>query len=441
MGKEKMKQQQHQDKLRPLKDTLTMLDHLQWYTTEKMQKIQTQKLTRVVAHHVNTSPFFGKRIKESSIKPQDIDAAHMERLPLLTRQDVISAGESLFSTKVPETHGKSGEVKSSGSTGEPVVVRATDLVATFFHAYTTQELTWQRRDPKGRLVIIKAGQFETMEHPKWANPLIQDTGPLYLINISTDIKEQARIIGEFKPNMLSVYPSNLAALIDYWEETDSHPEFKHIKCVGETVTDKLRERVKKMFGLKIEDVYSSQELGTIAMPCDEGLYHTADQNLIVEVLDDDNNPVAEGETGRVVVTDMHNYATPLIRYDTGDWAIRGGKCSCGRGLKTLKRVMGRTRNLILRADGSRYWPMVGMYNFDELSFKIRRYQVIQQDRKTIEYKLVTDAPLTPEQEAEMKALGNKALGDEFDIVISRFDKSWPLAPNGKHEEFICLAKG
>lgn len=441
MGKEKMKQQQHQDKLKPLKDTLAMLDHLQWYTPEKMQEIQTQKLTRVVAHHVNTSPFFGKRIKESSIKPQDIDAAHMERLPLLTRQDVISAGESLFSTKVPESHGKSGEVKSSGSTGEPVVVRATDLVAIFFHAYTTQELTWQRRDPKGRLVIVKAGQFETMEHPKWANPLIQDTGPLYLINISTDIKEQARIMSEFKPDMLSVYPSNLAALIDYWEETDSHPEFKHIKCVGETVTDKLRERVKNMFGLKIEDVYSSQELGTIAMPCDEGLYHTADLNLIVEVLDDDNNPVAEGETGRVVVTDMHNYATPLIRYDTGDWAIRGGKCSCGRGLKTLKRVMGRTRNLILRADGSRYWPMVGMYNFDELSFKIRRYQVIQQDRKTIEYKLVTDAPLTPEQEAEMKALGNKALGDEFDIVISRFDKPWSLAPNGKHEEFICLAKG
>jgi hypothetical protein len=61
------------------------------------------------------------------------------------------------------------------------------------------------------------------------------------------------------------------------------------------------------------------------------------------------------------------------------------------------------------------------------------------DRKTIEYKLVTDEPLTAEQEAEMKALGNKALGDEFDIVISRFDKPWPLAPNGKHEEFICRA--
>jgi phenylacetate-CoA ligase len=440
MGKEKMKQQP-QDKLKPLKDTITTLDHLQWYTPERMQQIQTHHLMRVIIHHVNTSPFFGKRIKDLNIKPQDVDAAHMKRLPILTRQDIISAGEDLFSTNVPESHGKPGESKSSGSTGEPVVIRATNLVGTFFQAYTVQEIAWNRRDPKHRLVIIKAGQFESKEYPNWAHPLISDTGPLYLINIRTDIKEQARIMSEFKPDMLSVYPSNLAALIDYWEETGSHPEFKHIKCVGETVTDKLRERVKKMFNIKIEDVYSSQELGTIAMPCDRGLYHTADQNLIVEVLDDKGNPVAEGETGRVVVTDMHNYATPLIRYDTGDWAVRGGKCGCGRGLKTLKRVMGRTRNLILRADGSRYWPMVGVYNFDELSFKIRRYQVIQTDRKTIEYKIVTDEPLTADQEAEMTALGKKALGEEFDIVITRFDKPWPLAPNGKHEEFICLVKG
>ena len=430
---------EQRDKLKPLRDTVTMLDHLQWYTPEKMQEIQTHQLIKVVAHHVNTSPFFSKRIRASGIKPQEIDAAHMERLPILSRQDIISAGEDLFSTKIPESHGKYGEVKSSGSTGEPVTVRATNIVSTFFHAYTAQEISWSRRDPKNKLAIVRAGQFETKEYPNWSHPLIPDTGPLCLINIITDIKEQARVMAEFKPDMLSVYPSNLSALIDYWEETGSKPALKHIKCVGETVTDKLRERVQQMFNLKIEDVYSSQELGTIAMPCDRGLYHTTDQNLIVEVLDDDNNPVAEGETGRVVVTDMHNYATPLIRYDTGDWAVRGGKCSCGRGLKTLERVMGRTRNLILRADGRRYWPMVGMYNFDELSFEIRRYQVIQLDRKTIEYKLVTDEPLTAEQEAEMKALGNKALGDEFDIVISRFDKPWPLAPNGKHEEFICRA--
>jgi len=431
---------EQQDKLKPLRDTVTMLDHLQWYTPKKLQDMQTEKLKSLMVHHVNTSPFFGKRIHESGIQPKDIDAAHMERLPILSRQDIISAGEDFFSNKVPESHGKIGEVKSSGSTGEPVTVRATGIVSTFFHAYTLQDIIWNKRDPKGRLVVIKAGQFETKEHPRWSQPLLKDTGPLYLINGNTDIKEQARIINEFKPDMLSVYPSNLDALIDIWAESEA-PKLKHIKSVGETVTDRLRERVKKMFDLDIEDVYSSQELGTIAMPCKRGYYHTVDQNLIVEILDDKGVSVSKGETGRVVVTDLHNYASPLIRYDTGDWAVRGGECDCGRGLKTLERVMGRTRNLILRADGSRYWPMVGMYNFDELSFKIRRYQVIQTDANAMEYRVLVDAALTDLQRQELKDLANRALGSEFDIVVKDHLSLWPRAPNGKHEEFICLAKG
>jgi hypothetical protein len=101
--------------------------------------------------------------------------------------------------------------------------------------------------------------------------------------------------------------------------------------------------------------------------------------------------------------------------------------------------MGRTRNLIKRADGSRYWPMVGMYDFDSLSFKIRRYQVIQTDAATMEYHVLVDANLTSLQRQELRDLANKALGSEYDIVIKDHLTAWPLAPNGKHEEFICRA--
>jgi phenylacetate-CoA ligase len=422
------------DELKELTDTL---NQLQWFTPIKLKEIQTNKLRALVSHHVKNTVWFSDRIKESKLTVRDISADHMERLPLLTRRDIQSAGERFFAREIPKDHGKTGVVKTSGSTGEPVVIKATDIVGKFFHSYNYQEILWHNRDFKSRLATIRAGQFETKELPNWGAPysILHETGPALLIHNATDIKEQARLLSEFKPDILLVYPNNLAALLDVWG--DSVPKLTHIKCVGETVSDQLRERVKHLFHLNIEDSYSSQEVGSIANKCSSSdLYHTMDQNLIVEILDDNYNPCKEGEIGKIVITDLHNYATPMIRYSIGDYAERGGVCRCGRGLGTLKKVLGRERNLLVRADGSRYWPMIGMYAFDTLDFIIRKYQVIQHTVTDIEYKIVTDEAINSDQETALILIAQAALGPEYNIRITRYAQDWPLPPNGKFEEFV-----
>ena len=308
-----------------------------------------------------------------------------------------------------------------------------------FHALNIQETMWHRRDISSRMCVIKAGQHETKEYPSWGQPYdsFGKTGASLVINGQTDIAEQDRLLREFKPDILMCYPSNLKALLLLWKDNPIPFRLIHLRSLGETVSDDLRKLAGEVLKIRIEESYSSQEVGTIANQCPRsGLYHTADPNLIVEVLDDDNMPVKVGETGRVVITDLHNYASPMIRYVTGDYAIRGGKCNCGRGLLTLQKIQGRERNLILRADGRRYWPQVGMYQFDQLDFQIRRYQVIQHDRENIEYKIQTDAELTAEQRVKFLEVVQTALGSEFTITITRVD-SFPYAPNGKFEEFIC----
>jgi len=417
------------------------VENLQWYTPIKMKSLQDVRLRALIGQHVTNNEWFSARIKQAGLLPKDISVDQISKIPLLKRRDIQSAKDNFFAKSIPDDHGKIGTVKTSGSTGEPVVIQATDTVGMFYHACNLLEIPWSKRDPEGKLAVIRAGQFKTQEHPNWGMPAasLMKTGPLLAINITEDIRKQVDLIKEFEADMLVVYPNNLSALLDLWKEHGDIPKLKHIKCVGETVSDNLRDRVRKTLGIEIEDSYSSQELGTIAVQCREGLYHTMDFNLIVEVLDGDDKPVAEGETGRVVVTDLHNYASPMVRYDIGDYAVRGGPCTCGRGLLTLEKVMGRERNLILRADGSRYWPMVGMYQFDELDFIIRRYQVIQHDRTDIEYKIVTDEPITAEQEAALIDIGKKSLGTEFNIRVSRQADDFPVNPNGKFEEFVCRA--
>lgn len=416
------------------------IHHLQWYTSHRLQQLQDVKLKSVVAWHARHGEWFRNRLIAADCMPKDIARSNMSALPVTTRQDIISAGPKFFANELPPGHGKPGQVKSSGSTGEPVVVQATDVVALFFHATNHMEVDWHRRDRKLRMAAVRAGPTPTGTHANWGMPhsAMSETGPCLIVNNKTDIKEQARLIYEFHTEILSCYPNVMDALMDSWQETGNIPALKHYKSLGETVSDAFRSRVERIMGVKVEDSYSSQELGTIANQCPEtGLYHTMDFNHIVEVLDQHDQQVLPGEIGRVVVTDLHNHASPLIRYDTGDWAEMGVTCSCGRGLQTLRKVMGRTRNLIRRSDGSRYWPMVGMYDFDKLDFLVRRYQVVQHSLTDIEYRIVVDEPVSESQQQDLINLAAAAMGSEFTYRVTQQTSDFAVNPNGKFEEFVC----
>ena len=82
------------------------------------------------------------------------------------------------------------------------------------------------------------------------------------------------------------------------------------------------------------------------------------EHLRVEVLDEQGQPCREGENGQVVITDLHNFAMPLIRYALHDWAEVGPTCPCGRGLPTLRRVVGRIRNMAISPEGKSYRPVL-----------------------------------------------------------------------------------
>jgi phenylacetate-CoA ligase len=160
------------------------------------------------------------------------------------------------------------------------------------------------------------------------------------------------------------------------------------------------------------------------------------ENLLVEVLNGDGTACREGETGRVVATDLRNFATPLVRYDIGDLAEVGPACPCGRGLPTLSRIVGRERNLVLMPDGTRHWPILGYRSFREIA-PLMQYQFIQDGRETIELRLVTARPLSPGEEAGLTACVQKNLGFPFEVRFTYFSNRLPVSANGKFEEFVC----
>jgi phenylacetate-CoA ligase len=184
-------------------------------------------------------------------------------------------------------------------------------------------------------------------------------------------------------------------------------------------------------------MYSSEEAGFIAAQCpDHEHYHVHAESLLLEVLDERGRPCPPGEVGRIVVTDLHNFATPLIRYDIGDFAEVGPPCPCGRGLPVLSRVVGRTRNSLVTADGKRHYPLLGQTGYLDVA-PILQHQFVQTAFDVLEARIVTREPLTAEQTERLQTHVAKHLPAGIQIQVVRVE-SVPRGPGGKYEDFISL---
>jgi phenylacetate-CoA ligase len=209
-----------------------------------------------------------------------------------------------------------------------------------------------------------------------------------------------------------------------------------IETLGETLDDHVRERVAAAWpDAALRDLYSSQEVGLLAAECpDGGALHVMAEQAIVEVLDDAGAAVAPGEVGHVVVTDLHNLATPIIRYEQGDLAEVGGPCACGRGLPTLARVRGRERNLLRLADGRAFFPIFGVTRYRSVA-PVLQQQVVQPDVDTLEVRLVVERDLTTGEEDGLRRIIVDSIGHPLAVRFT-YHERLERGPTGKYEEFV-----
>ena len=421
-----------------------LLNHIeiaQWLLPEEIVKKQLEQLVALASHANRYSDLFRSRMQKAQLQPNDLDSLdRLRRLPLLTRRDIQTSGKSLFCKNVPKTHLPLQETSTSGSTGEPVMVYKTAITHLFWMAITTREQLWHQFDFSGRLFLIRANIREPVVQNDWGPPasVLFRTGLMQGIPSAMDIREQLKRILEFMPIGICTYPNVLAGLLAQCEQSNVRIEgLKFIWTVGETLALPLRQKIESFFGAPVHDNYSSQEMGVIAVQCPVSrCYHVMSESLIVEVIDENGQPCREGEVGQVVVTDLHNFVTPLIRYAIGDYAELGGACPCGRGLPALNRIVGRERNLLVKPDGSRSWPLTGFRKFRSIA-PILQYQFIQHTVHFIEVRLVTERPLTATEEEMLRAPILEALGYPFTLSFTYFDEQLPLGKNGKFEEFLC----
>jgi phenylacetate-CoA ligase len=423
------------------------LDETQWWSPERLLALQLRQLGSLVAHTWRTVPSQRARLASAGLEPdRPIDLDRWRRLAPLTRREIQRAGEALWSDAVPAAHGAMLTTTTSGSTGTPVTVRGTVFDATVGKEITLRHFLWHPYDFTGRLASIRRTHGQIYEYPhgrsvaRWGDTATFPfaTGPAAILSISASIGQQARWLRGQNPNYLLTYASNLHFLAVHCREQGiALPRLEHVISFGEALSAETRDECRRAWNVAAIDAYSAQEVGTIALQCpDSERYHVQAETIFVEVVNDSGKPCRPGETGRVLVTPLHNFAMPLLRYEIGDHAEVGEPCACGRGLATLDRVLGRERNALLVArSGERYWPAFGSRKLRELA-PIVQHQLVQKTVTRIEARFVSERPLTPDEESSVRAHILAALPCRFELVFAYYDHI-PHNRSGKFETFVC----
>ena len=397
------------------------LEESQWWPREKLEARQFDQLREVLAHAAQTVPFHRDRLSAAGIDPvRDIDPVAFMHLPLMTRRDIQRQGAALMSQAPPAGHGHRVEHVTSGSIGEPLRVFGTQLDSMFWLAQTLRDHLWHRRDFAGKLCAIRS-RVNDCEHPSWgpATDALFTTGLGVILNIRTDPARQLEWLQQHNPTYLLSHPTNLRELARLaLKEGIKVPRLKEVRSFGETLPQDLRALCRDAWGVKVTDVYSAEEVGYIALQCPEhDHYHLQSEHLLIEILDEQGKPCAPGEIGRVVVTTLHNFAMPLIRYALSDYAEVGAPCSCGRGLPVLTRIVGRSRNMFTRPDGRLFWPAFPAMPYSAAS--IRQLQLVQHTLETIEARFVAERELLADETSALVTAVQEALGFPFVVTLTR----------------------
>lgn len=381
--------------------TLQYLDELA--ATERaplhaLRALQERRLRRLATHAVEHVPLYRERFAAAGLSPATLTLETLARLPVLTRREAADSAEARRSLAPPFATIKK---TTGGTTGEPLVIRY-DLDSEHRRqAVKLRGYGWagyRIGDP----VLHYWGAATRPDTPRrqrakaWLDHALKrevyvDCTPRGEAHLAATVA----LIRRLRPRAFICYAQAGADLARYIVDRGAR-DWDDIAVItgAEGLLDVDRAAFVRAFGPQVCETYGCREFMLIGIECGAraGL-HLSMENLIVEVLVRDGEstrPAAPGETGEVVITDLHNFGAPFLRYANGDLAAiaEPGACPCGRAHLRLARIEGRSTETLRDAAGNRIGGMVFNLAFSPLAEHVRQFQAVQHPDRSITLKII-----------------------------------------------------
>ncbi|MEC5173120.1 phenylacetate--CoA ligase family protein [Chryseobacterium nepalense] len=329
----------------------------------EIKKFQEQKLQELLVYLEKKSTFYQKVFRENNINISDIRTLEdLRKIPTTTKNDIQQHNDDFFCVTPDKIVDYS---TTSGTLGDPVTFGLSDNDLERL-AYNEAISFACAGIQKGDVV-----QMITTIDKRFMAGLAYFLGlrkmGASVVRMGPGIPElQWDSIFRYRPKYLITVPSFLLKMIDYAEKHGIDYKNSSIYgavCIGESIKNQdftdniLSRKIKEKWDIKLFSTYASTEMSTAFTECEEQIGgHHHPELIITEILDDDGNPVKEGESGELTITTLGVEAIPLLRFKTGDIVkAHDEPCKCGRNTMRLGPVIGRKQQMI-KYKGTTLYP-------------------------------------------------------------------------------------
>jgi phenylacetate-CoA ligase len=419
-----------------------MLMKSQFWTRSQLVDFQHEQLKQLLRHAQTNVPFYKNRLAPVIGRNGIFNWDHWENVPILTRNDLVEHRDAMQAIHLPKGHGEAQDKWSSGTSGVPVTVTWNGLAQDAAEAANLRANLWHNVDwskpacdhtPAGiGKALYPDGHLDGIWGPLWE--VSGGCGPAWSLNSATPPSDVCRFLAAKEIAYLACRPQHAFAAALEAKNLRLDVKLDAILCHGAAVTDEMREVCLEAFGAKMIALYSSTECHKMAHPCPDGdCYHVNDELLLLEIVDHNGIACPPGTIGRVVVTPFFSTAQPLIRYDHGDLAIAGKRCQCGRSLSILDNIIGRTSQMLLRADGKRinvFIPPAFRLPIGTLAL-----QIAQTGKASFEVRYEETSAPHPGGQADLTGNLKQQLGESITVKYVKLDAPL-LTAEGKFLETV-----
>jgi phenylacetate-CoA ligase len=380
--------------------TYLLLRRSEHWSPERFHAYQARKLAQLLRHCAAEVPYYRELFSTLGLKSEafspDNAFACLGKVPVLDK-DVLRENPKAFrADNAARFHPK--EITTSGTTGTPLTV-LWDRGSNVMEFCCIQRL-W-------RWAGIRIGHafldLRSCTFPESHKNLRQHGAAVYLRNWKSNglefnsdridddnVEDYYQVLLRHRPRLVRGHPQAIQRLamllqdrgLDGWRPSA-------VTTASETLYDFQRQDIERAWGVPVMDSYGLKEHNVFIAQCRHKRYHLCPEYGVCEIVDDTGRAVSPGDEGWVVATGLHNYAQPLLRYQTRDRAVTGGSapCPCGRTLPIVERIVGRIDDCLYTRDGRRY---SGMHFAFFGRRGVKKARLIQDDLDKVTVELVAD---------------------------------------------------
>lgn len=415
---------------------LAEYERQQWLSAEELRELQVRKLRALLEHCQAQVPYWRRRFRELGFAWQDVrQPEDLAALPPVSKDEIRAHYDEMIAEN---WRGRTMRKTTGGSTGQPFAFEYTRESYERRMAVMLRGYRWAGAGFGARRLDLWGTDLGLPSRAQRLKARVFDAVLRRKVLSSFDMRrdnlgEYARTIDAWRPDVVVGYTSALESLAE-WIAANGPLTWRpsSIVTAAEMLSERQRTTIERAFRAPVFHTYGCREFMLIGAECDrhDG-YHASDDHLVIEVADDAGRPLSDG-VGNVLITDLHNWGMPFLRYANGDLAgarAGGASCACGRGLRLFGPVEGRRLDVLRTLDGriipGEFFPHL----LKEVS-AVDRFQVRQRRLDRLELLIVPQGSFGKADEAFLREHIGRITGPQTELEI-RIVADIPLTASGK----------